>query len=391
MWRKGVRGKYILRTEGLKGKIRSKPGILIVNWQDWTNPLSGGAEVHLREIFSRLTGDFNISLLCTHFKNAPKTETLDGIKIFRVGSRNTFNFHVPKAYRKIRDSEEFGLVIEDLNKIPFFGGNFIRERRIALIHHLFGGTIFIETNPLSASYVYYSEKLIPKHYKNIPIVAVSKSSKNEIVKMGIPEENVTVVYNGVDLKSYKSKKNKRKEPTIICLARMKKYKRIDILLESVSDIIKKVHGLKVILVGDGDDLPRLKEISRKNKIDDLILFTSFVSAEKKIDLLSSSWVSVNTSPKEGWGLTSIEAQSCGTPSIVPDSPGLRETVRDGVSGYIYPFGNTKKLSEILINMLRNREKTFKMGEKAKKWAINFSWDESAKKMKKIIDSQLVKI
>lgn len=373
----------------MKEKIKRKPKILIINWQDWNNPMSGGAEVHLHEIFRRLINDFNISLLCTHFKNAPETEILDGIKIYRVGSRNTFNFHVPKAYRKIRESEKFDLVIEDLNKIPFFGGNFIREKRIALIHHLFGKTIFIETNLLSASYVYYSEKLIPKHYKNIPIVAVSKSSKNEIVKMGIPEENVKIVYNGADLKFYKSKKSKRKEPTIICLARMKKYKRIDILLESASDIIKKVNGLKVILVGDGDDLPRLKEFSRKNKIDDSIFFTSFVSAEKKIDLLSSSWVSVNTSPKEGWGLTSIEAQACGTPSIVPDSPGLRETVKHGVSGYIYPFGDTKKLSEILINMLIDKEKTFKMGKKAKKWAAIFSWDESAKKMKEIILSEIL--
>jgi len=372
----------------LKGKIKRKPKVLVINWQDWTNPMSGGAEVHLREIFKRLTGDFNISLLCTHYKNAPKTETLDGIKVHRVGSRNTFNFHVPKAYKKIAKSEKFDLVIEDLNKIPFFGGNFIREKRIALIHHLFGKTIFIETNSLSASYVYYSEKLIPKHYKNIPVVAVSKSSKNEIVKMGIPEKNVKIVYNGVDLKSYKSKKNKRKEPTIICLARMKKYKRIDILLESVSDIIKNVARLKVILVGDGDDLPRLKEISRQNKIENVTFFTSFVSAEKKTDLLSSAWVSVNTSPKEGWGLTSIEAQACGTPSIVPDSPGLRETVKHGVSGYIYPFGDTKNLSEILITMLRDKDKTLKMGEKAKKWAANFSWEESAKKMKEILLSEI---
>jgi len=372
----------------LRQRAKKKPNILIINWQDWTNPLSGGAEVHLHEIFKRLTDDFKISLLCTHFKNAPETETLDGIKIYRVGSRNTFNFHVPKAYKKIKKSEKFDLVIEDLNKIPFFGGNFIREKRIVLIHHLFGKTVFIETNPLSALYVYYSEKIIPKHYKNVPIVAVSKSSRNEIVKMGVPKENVKIVYNGVDLRSYESKKSKRKEPTIICLARMKKYKRIDILLESVSDVIKKVEGLKVILVGDGDDLPRLKEISRKNKIDNAIFFTSFVSIGKKIDLLSSSWVSVNTSPKEGWGLTSIEAQACGTPSIVPDSPGLRETVKHGVSGYTYPFGDTEKLSEILIQMLKNKEKIFKMGKGAKKWAANFSWDESAKKMKEIILSEI---
>ena len=335
----------------LEGKGKRKPSILIINWQDWTNPLSGGAEVHLHEIFRRLVKDFKISLLCTHFKNAPKAEEIDGIKICRVGSRNVFNFYVPEAYKRIAKEEKIDLVIEDLNKIPFFGGRFIREKRLALIHHLFGKTIFTETNPLSASYVYFSEKLIPKHYKKIPIIAVSKSSKNELVKMGIPANNIKVVYNGVDIESYRSRVELTKVPTIICLGRMKKYKRIDILLDSIPKVLKEIPDLKVVLVGEGDDLPRLKEICHKNKIEGAIEFTNFVSAEKKIELLASSWVSVNTSPKEGWGLTSIEAQACGTPSIVPDSPGLRETVKDGVSGYIYSFGNIEKLSEILVKTL----------------------------------------
>lgn len=372
----------------MKGKVKNKPGILIINWQDWTNPLSGGAEVHLHEIFKRLRGDFNLFLLCTHFKNAPNIEELDGIKIYRVGSRNIFNFYVPGAYKRIAKEEKIDLVIEDLNKIPFFGGRFIRQKRIALIHHLFGKTIFTETNPLSASYVYYSEKFIPKHYRKVPIIAVSKSSKNELVKMGIPEKNVEVVFNGVDIKNYQSSVSKSIHPTIICLARMKKYKRIDILLDSIPEVLKEIPGLKVILVGEGDDLPRLKEISRKNGIMNAVEFTNFVSADKKIKLLSSSWVSVNTSPKEGWGLTSIESQSSGTPSIVPDSQGLRETVKDGVSGYIYPFGDNKALSEILIKVLKDKELVVKMGKNARKWAANFSWDESAKKMKGIINIQL---
>jgi len=374
----------------LKERDKNKPNLLVINWQDWTNPLSGGAEVHLHEIFRRLTSNFKISLLCTHFKDAPEKEEIDGIKIYRVGSRNFFNFYVPKAYRKISKEEKFNLVIEDLNKIPFFGGRFIREKRLALVHHLFGKTIFTETNPLSASYVYFSEKLIPKHYKKIPIIAVSKSSKNELVKMGISVNNIKVVYNGVDIESYRSRAELTKVPTIICLGRMKKYKRIDILLDSIPKVLKEIPDLKVILVGDGDDLPRLKEIVRKKKVEKTVKFTSFVPSAKKIEMLSSSWIAVNTSPKEGWGLTSIEAQACGTPSVVPDSPGLRETVRDEVSGYIYPFGNIEKLSEILIKVLKDKKSVEKMGEQARKWASNFSWDESAKKMKEIILSQIHK-
>jgi glycosyltransferase involved in cell wall biosynthesis len=207
--------------------------------------------------------------------------------------------------------------------------------------------------------------------------------------MGIPKNNLKVVYNGVDIESYHSTGKITNKPTIICLARMKKYKRMDILLDSIPKVVEQIPDLKVIMVGDGDDMSRLKEISHKNKIDKAVEFTSFVPAEKKVEMLSSSWVSVNTSPKEGWGLTSIEAQACGTPSIVPDSPGLRETVKDGVSGYLYPFGDVNKLSDILIRMLKDEELIKKMGKQARKWAANFSWDESAKKMKEIILSEIL--
>jgi len=373
----------------LRERIKIKPSILIINWQDWTNPLSGGAEVHLHEIFKRLTGDFDVSLLCTHFKKATHFEKIDGIKIYRVGSRNTFNFHVPKAYKKINETQKFDIVIEDLNKIPFFGEKFIREKRIAILHHLFGKAIYTETNPLFASYVYFSEKLIPKFYKTVPIIAISESSRNKIVEMGIPRKNVEIIYNGVDPKSYRSGVKKSVHPTIICLNRMKKYKRMDILIRSIPEVLKAIPELKVILVGEGDDLPRLKEITRKNGIEHIIEFTNFISEERKTELLASSWVSVNTSPIEGWGLTSIEAQGSGTPSVVPDSPGLRETVKDGVSGYIYPFGDTNRLSEILIKVLKNKKTLDKMGKEARKWAANFSWDASAKKMKETIIAQLL--
>ena len=78
----------------------------------------------------------------------------------------------------------------------------------------------------------------------------------------------------------------------------------------------------------------------------------------------------------------------GRSSVVPDSPGLRETVKDGVSGYIYPFGDKKMLSEILVKILKDRRLALEMGKKARRWAVRFSWDESAEKMKEIILSQL---
>ena len=359
--------------------------LLIINWQDWTNPLSGGAEFHFYEIFRRLTGDYDITLLCSRFKNAPAYEEIERIKVHRVGSRNTFNFFVPRAYKYLSKINNFDLVIEDLNKIPFFGQLYIREKRIALLHHLFGEVIFMETNPIFGSYVYLSEKLIPKFYQNIPIVVVSKSTKFDLIGRGVPKRCIEVIYNGVDLNRYRMTKNIYDEPTVVVLGRMKKYKRMDILIDTLPEVINGIPNIRVLFIGTGDYLPQLKRNVKDKELNKSIEFKGFVSEVEKVEILSRSWVSVSTSPKEGWGLTSIESQASGTPSIVPDSPGLRETVKDGETGYIYPYGKKEALSAILTDLLKDKKKVLSMGNKARIWASNFSWDKSAERMRNLID------
>ena len=161
------------------------PRILIINWQDIKNPFSGGAEVHLFEIFKRLTNKYEIHLLCSNFNGGSSEDIIEGIFIHRIGSRNTFNFFVPYAYKRLNRKYRFDLVIEDLNKIPFFGRFFIRNRRIAIVHHLFGNTIFYEAGYIRGGYVYFTERLIPKFYRDIAFISVSRDTASELECMGI--------------------------------------------------------------------------------------------------------------------------------------------------------------------------------------------------------------
>ena len=68
-------------------------------------------------------------------------------------------------------------------------------------------------------------------------------------------------------------------------------------------------------------------------------FHGFVSEEEKLALLRRTWANLFPSPKEGWGITVMEAAACGTPSLASDSPGLRDSVRDGETGYLVPHGD----------------------------------------------------
>ena len=142
--------------------------ILIINWQCIKNPLGGGAEVHLHEIFKRLAfKGHKITLYCSMFEGAKTEEIIDGIKIIRNGNRNLFNFTVKKMYKKIFSKQGFDIIIDDINKIPFYTPIFVKEPLLAISHHFFGKSIFLETNPILGAYVYLSEKLVDYYYKAV--------------------------------------------------------------------------------------------------------------------------------------------------------------------------------------------------------------------------------
>lgn len=364
-----------------------KHRILIINWEDIKNPLSGGAEVHLFEIFKRLVNSYEIHLLCSGFEGAAKEEVIDGIFVHRVGKRNNFNFYVVREFAELDKKYNFDLVIEDINKLPFFGRFFIPVKRIGIVHHLFGKLIYYETNFISGSYVYILERSISYFYRDIPLISVSKSTKMDLVKIGIPMKNIKVIYNGVDFAKFRPREKSR-EPLIVGIGRLKRYKRFDILLQAVKILKQRLDKFQVKIVGDGDDIERLKNITVKLGIKKFVEFTGYVSEQEKARILSMSWINVNTSPKEGWGLTSLEAQASGTLSIVPISPGLLETVIDKKTGFLYPFGDLNSLSNIIEMVIKKRNLVKIMGRNATKWAENFSWETSALETEELIESIL---
>ena len=95
--------------------------ILVLNWQDFTNPHAGGAELHLQEIFSRIVDrGHSVDLLCSAWANAPLRANLGGIEVYRTGTRHTYPFVAQRYYRRRLAGNDYDVVIEDLNKVPLY-------------------------------------------------------------------------------------------------------------------------------------------------------------------------------------------------------------------------------------------------------------------------------
>ena len=75
-----------------------------------------------------------------------------------------------------------------------------------------------------------------------------------------------------------------------------------------------------------------------------------MSEDEKIRLLRAAWANLFPSPKEGWGITVVEAGACGTPSLASDSPGLRDSVRHGETGFLVPHGDAEALAARMLEL-----------------------------------------
>jgi len=359
--------------------------ILLFNWQDIKHPLSGGAEIYLYEIFKRISNRNEIIWLgCSH-KNLKEEDFYDNIKIFRYGKWEFANYSLPFLYfKKIKNKFKFDIVIESISKAPFYTPFFINSKKIIVfIPHLFGKTIYEETNPLIATYVYLLEKPVSRIYKNRKFIVISNSTKEELIKRGIKKENIKVIFPGIDEK-YKPTFKKQEKPLILYVGRIKKYKRIDYVLKVFKRISEKIKDADFYLIGEGDYRKRLMEMAKDMGIYERVKFTGFLKEEEKIEFLQKGWVLINTSPKEGWGMVNTEAQRCGTPCITFDSPGLRETVKDGFSGFIVKYGNWEEMAEKVLYLIENKDLREKMYKNAFEWSKNFEWDKSAIEFEKTL-------
>lgn len=361
--------------------------IVVFNWQDRMHPQAGGAEAHLHEIFSRLVRRGHVVHLVTcGFDGAPTTELLDGLHVYRIGTRNTYNFHVKSWWRNVGRGLSVDVVVDDINKIPLMTPRFVETPILGIIHHLFGKSIFKEASFPAALYVAITERMIPRVYAKTPMAVVSESTRLECVDIGLPDHNISIIHNGIDASVFPMKVGKKAPyPVVTYFGRLRTYKCVDHVLKAFRVVNNTIPEARLWIIGRGDDQARLHEVANALGIASAITFHGYVNDSTKNDLLSQSWIVVNPSLKEGWGITNIEANACGTPVVSADSPGLRDSVKIDVSGKLYPHADIRALQNILIRLITRRDELLTLSESSVVWASQFSWDVSTDAMERLLE------
>lgn len=364
--------------------------ILVFNWRDTTHPQTGGAEVHISEISKRwVKWGHEVTLFCGKYLDCKEYDFIDGIEIIRKGGPFTVYINAIKEYLGNLIKNNYDVIIDDINGVPFFTPLYVKKPIVTVIHHLVKDIFFKELRYHKAIIGYLSENIIPYIYKNTPIITVSENTKTDLVNFGIPKKNINVIYNGIDHIRYRPNiYHKSSYPLLVYIGRVKKYKNINHILNAIKYLINQnlyiCNNLKLIIAGRGNYNDIISKINHLG-IYKYVTILGEISDDLKIELLNKAWVYITTSSKEGWGLTVIEANACGTPVISYKVPGLMESIIDDKTGILVPYGNVKLLSNAILKIISDNEYRDKLSRDAIKWAKNFNWIKTANETLKIIE------
>jgi glycosyltransferase involved in cell wall biosynthesis len=368
------------RWDDCRAETSSFVNILLVNWQDRANPHAGGAEIHLFEIFSRLAArGHRVRLVCSGWPGAAKQATIDGIAVNRTGGRNSFALLGRSAVRGAMAAERPDILVEDINKLPLFLAATTSVPFCAIVPHLFGQTAFDEAPWPVAAVVWAAERPLPWGYRRAGFHAISESTRDDLVFRGVPGDRIRVIHPGVDSRRFTPGPQGRRStaPSFLYVGRLKRYKGISLAIEALALARRLRPDLRLEIAGTGDYRPELERLVARLDLGKAVTFHGFVSEERKIDLMRWAWANVFPSPKEGWGITVIEAAACGTPSLASESPGLRDSVRHGETGFLVPHGDVTGLAARMVELADSPSLVARLGNRARAFAEGLTWERTA--------------
>jgi glycosyltransferase involved in cell wall biosynthesis len=351
------------------------------------HPAAGGAEVVSSELGKRLAADgHEVVFLTSAVAGRPAQEEADGYTVIRMGGRYSVYWKVFRYIRAhMRDWPD--VVIEEVNTIPFFSRLYLKKPRYLFFHMLCRKIWFYQmVFPLSW-FGYVLEPLYLRILGNDPVITVSDSTKQDLVRHGFDNVQVAVISEGIQLQPISDigRLQKFDNPTIISLGSLRSMKRTMHQIEAFEIAKRAIPNLQLKIAGSSDDaygLKVLKRITFSPYAKD-IEYLGRVSDQQKRELMQKGHAITVTSVKEGWGLIVTEAASQGTPAVVYDVDGLRDSVQHGRTGLVTPEG-PDYLAAGVVALLHDTNTYSSFQKQAYDWSQQITFEHSYRDFKEAV-------
>lgn len=365
---------------------------MILSHRDIRHYAGGGAPLYVHEIFRRLTSKYDVTIVSTADSRLPQREVIDGLKIIRLRHPRLARITVPLSTltQLVRGAD---LIVDNGDvAVPWLTPFYVRAPKLCIVYQVAREIFRHELRRPLSDMAMRLEPLVYRAYGRTKIVTCSESTKTDLVRVGLPERNITVVRPGIDESFLDVGSNAQKFdiPTIVCISRFMRYKGLHYAIRAMKYITENVPNAQLIIVGNGDDSLVRKELSEFQHAHAVKIVNRAPhnwDYEKK-SLLSGAHLILIPSVREGYGIVAIEANACGTPAVGWNVAGLRDSIQDGETGILVPFGDTEQLAKQIVALLKDDDARERMGSSGIKWARDHSWDRAANDVGNLLESIL---
>jgi glycosyltransferase involved in cell wall biosynthesis len=328
----------------------------------------GGAEKQLAKLTSSLKyKNINSIILAPKFKKETPSESYEEniyIKRFKLnnlpslGGRNIFSFivwSIKLIYWLIRNSDKFDIIQiihGRLHSVPaIFAGKILKKPVIVKVGT--GGEHF-DVNAVNYKKIigpFFSKYIL----KNVDgWIANSDLIISNLKSHNIKNQFIHKIYNGIEIKNIRVNEFK-KNKTFIVIGRLDKKKYCDQIINVFSKLPEN-WNIKLIFLGDGDELEPLKKLTSKLKQSHRIIFKGAIN---NVDhqIISSDFY-ISNSISEGMSNSLLETMALGVPPIVSNVSGVEEMVINNKNGFIFEPKNETDLYEKLVKAINCSEESY---------------------------------
>ena len=370
--------------------------LVMINWRDPWQSAAGGAEEYAWRISRHLAERGAIvTFLTSREPDQARVETKDGIVIRRMGGRFTVYPRVMVWLALWR--REYQLAFDCMNGIPFLSRLVLRRRTrvVSVVHHVHDLQFDAYFSAPLAWFGRFMESTVASFvYRRCTTVTVSESSRRAMRdKLGW-RAPVEIVHNG-GLPGIRRPLDDAPtpeevgSPALVSLGRLVVQKRVD-RVAALAGLLRDQHpDLRVHVIGRGPEGERLDEQIHREDSVDRVRIHGFLPEEDKNALLGACTLHVTASEFEGWGLTVIEAARLGVPTVAYDVDGLRDSVRDGETGWLVRDGES--LSDVVARALKelsDPRRAEEVRRACRDWAAQFTWEASGARMTRLVAREL---
>lgn len=309
------------RTEREQAASKTQLRILVNANRDTAHEYAGGSEVFMDHV-----------LLGLHERGHKVHLSVGGPKgphpYKATEAGGTFSQYLRSPLAVAARRKRFDLVVDVANGMSFYSPLVWSGPTICLVHHVHT-KMWAEwfPPPVAAFGRFLERRMMPLVYRHSTFIAVSESTKRELVKLGVDGSRIRVVHNATLVPEVPSAETDT-QPLFVSVGRLVPHKQFHLLLERWPEVHAATKG-QLVIIGEGPERERLEPL-----VTEGVKLAGKVSDQERDELLARATALVHPSYVEGWGLVVMEAAAQGTPAIGFNVPGIRDSIVDSETGWL---------------------------------------------------------